>query len=368
LPSVLGDTPLAKKIIQGTAGHNPRALRYLRQSVREVLAADHRFKDHTELVVTGDLSTWGDDASVTASRTIAESIAADSGLRDPIIIYGNHDVWPAQPGSPKGFPLFTNVNMGDRRTTFRKTHFPTTNWPFRCASHPIPGTGRNLTLCSLNTILHGRIRNTLAQGDVTRDRFWEQPQGDDQLGQLGSHLQPADIGIVLTHHPVHDPMPMNQATVRWLRPAVLRNAIPHALSNANEVANALKGNGLPKHLVHVVLSGHTHQVFPFLGDSAQTNPHTPLEISQLQLTAGTASQIRYPKPPGHARPAPPSGTRAVEGHSWQLLHFYWMNSTPPKLGIERMVYERSNDAGPFRPAASGNDPAATADFFELPIL
>jgi hypothetical protein len=126
----------------------------------------------------------------------------------------------------------------------------------------------------------------------------------------------------------------------------------HILSNATDVAAALAG---PPQRAHAVLSGHTHETFPEVGKSTGTAPqprHAPLTANQVQLTAGTASQLQY-----GADPKP---------HTWQCLRFS-CDQAASRLKVERIVFERQNNLPGFSPVADSNDPQAVADVWELRI-
>ena len=346
--------PIVKKLATGTAGHNPAAWRELRTSIVNHVRTNPPWRD-TRLVVTGDLSTWGDDDSILKARKLAEKIANDAGLQEPIFIYGNHDVWPGRPGVLGGFPLFASAaDLDVRRSALRQQHFAGVPWP----RHPLvqvglPG-GRNLVVFAVSTIEHQTLQNAIASGRVSADRFWERAPGTDQLTALVGACGATDVGIVLTHHPVHGDgwwAAVNRAAAGPL-PPVQGLPAAHILSNAPDVGATLAG---PPQRAHAVLSGHTHETFPSVGQStgaAPQPPHPPLTGNQVQLTAGTASQLQFgpqPKP-----------------HTWQCLRFY-CDQAATRLKIERIVFERQNNLPGFLPVADSNDPQAVADTWELTI-
>ena len=360
-----------KFFMKGLAGHDkPKAWIELERSIPLALKNDDDFEDRTHIVVTGDLSTWGDDDSLRGARNFVTKIARESGLPDPFFIYGNHDVWPGEAGKRAGFPLFAQKNLGTHRTAFRDTHFRD-GWPREFRRLDIPPSGQSVVISSLNTIRHERLHNSIAQGIVRADRYWELRTGN-QLAELRARHKEGDIGILLTHHPIHEPKSAGllfNVALSALRPVHLQF---HELANAGAVAGALsRPETDPKtNLIHVVLSGHTHELFPDVGDSEVTRPHRPLEQTQLQLTVGTASQERFRKsqasgsaPDDEDPPDVPPG----KGHMWQLLRFYREEGDPPLLIIERIVFERSKHQGPFRPRLAGRNPDTVSDFFELPL-
>jgi hypothetical protein len=347
------DAPVVKKLASGTAGHAPAAWRELRASIVEHVTMNPAWPK-THLVVTGDLSTWGDDDSIIKARRLAEGIAQRAGLPEPIFIYGNHDVWPGRPGVLAGFPLFASgPDLDVRRSALRQQHFAGVPWP----RHPLvqvglPG-GRQLVVFALSTIEHGAFANAIASGQVRSDRFWERAPGIDQLLTLPGICGPNDVGIVLTHHPVHDDgwwAAVHRAVAAGAR-SVQGLPAAHILGNATDVAATLAG---PPQRAHAVLSGHTHETFPEVGDSTGAGPqprHAPLSTNQVQLTAGTASQLQY-----GAQPKP---------YTWQCLRFYH-DRAATRLKIERIVFEKQNNLPGFFPVSSDpNDPQAVADVWEL---
>jgi len=348
-----GGVPYVRDLAKGFSGHSPAAWRELRTSIVDHVTQDRRWPA-THLVVSGDLSTWGDDLSILQGLNFARKIAADAGLPDPIVIYGNHDVWPGYPGVPVGFPLFATQNLGQRRTAMRAQHFRGVTWP----RHPLvraalPNGGGELVVFALNTIEHQRFVNTFASGQVRQDRYWQATPGPDQLAALAGLCGPKDIGVVLTHHPVHDDGKWT-AINRTLQPR-MPAGFPalHQLTNASVVATALAGS--PQR-AHLLLSGHTHETAPKIGDSNATRPspqHAPLGPNQVQLTAGTATQAQFgpsPKP-----------------QAWQCVRFY-CDQRATCLRIERIVFVRTNNLPGFSPAsADPNDPQAVADVWELTI-
>ena len=243
------------------------------------------------------------------------------------------------------FSFTAGVNLDARRTALRQRFFPGMRWPRHpLVTVPLP-TGRNLVVFALDTIEHHQWRNFLAAGYVRADRFWEQPPGADQLAALVGACGPRDVGVALTHHPVHDDG--HPAAGPQLFTAA------HVLNNAAVVATALGG---PPQRAHAVLSGHTHDTFPKVGASTGGPPapaHGPLGANQLQLIAGTASQNQLGP--------------IVKPHVWQVLHFS-CDPRGTRLKIERIVFARRNDLPGFAPISSDpNDPQAVADVWELDI-
>ncbi len=346
-----GGIPIVRDLVKGFSGHHSAAWTELRTSIVDHVTKDKTWPE-THLIVTGDLSTWGDAVSIRMSLALADRIVRDAGLPPPVVMYGNHDVWPASPGTPAGFPLFALQNLDQHRTAMRAQFFPGANWPRHplvTARTPLP-SGGHLVVFDLNTIEHHRWINSFATGNVQPDRYWQAPPGPDQLAALAGICGPKDVGIVLTHHPVHDDGKWTQINTIF---QPLMGFAAHQLTNAGSVATAL--GGTPQR-AHVVLSGHTHETAPKVGDSTGAAPapaHSPLSGNHVQLTAGTATQQQFgpgPKP-----------------QAWQSLRFY-SNDTATRLRVERIVFTRTNNLPGFSPARTDpTDPRAVADVWELTI-
>jgi predicted MPP superfamily phosphohydrolase len=334
-----GPLNVRNEIAKRTAGHDPTAWQELRHSIPQEIARESWPKDY--LVVTGDFSTSGDDQSIDQSINLATAIAGDANIQNVALIYGNHDVWLGHPG---GFPLgHPGPNLDLRRSRLHLTQFPGA-WPKVTQIARLPNGG-SVALVGANTIEHGRLVNALAMGKVDRDRYWEQAPGADQLPAIAAVCrQPLEVVVALTHHPVHDPRPWT-----LLRPVI--PITPHALGNAASLAQALVGTA-PR----VVLSGHTHETVPDFGASTGSTPipqHGPLGANQLQLTAGTASQMQF-GPLSNRKP-----------HVWQMIQLY---ATDTQLRVERIVFARWPGEDKFEAVASDdNDPDSIVDVWEFTL-
>lgn len=293
--------------------HDPQAIGWLKSSLAEEV--ENAFAGQTRVVVTGDLSGRGGEESVGGAVSMVRKINRALALPPALVIYGNHDVWFPAEGS-LGFPALSAAHeLNTGRSELRRRYFPGP-WP-QIDLLRIPAKNeRELRIHGLDTVLHDPVWNTLAQGLVQNDRYWDEHPGPDQLVTLKNELRPQDINIVLTHHPVHDPA---------------LNPLSGFLGNADEVARAFRGSrGEP--LVQLVLSGHTHSTFPeSLPQRVDSDhAHEPLGPNQAQLTAGTTLQTSL----------------ALEGarpQSWQRLTLGLENDD---LVVERVVFNREG-AGPF---------------------
>jgi hypothetical protein len=108
-----------------------------------------------------------------------------------------------------------------------------------------------------------------------------------------------------------------------------------AMRNDYEVATALdtrSQNGAYP-LVHLVLSGHTHSLYPAHA-ALPLEPclcaHAPLQSNQVQLVVGSLMQLdRYNKRNGWP-------------HQCQILRFYFSDSRPSILAVERLLAARQS--------------------------
>jgi hypothetical protein len=199
-----------------------------------------------------------------------------------------------------------------------------------------------IELFSLNTIVHEQWDNTFARGRVSEDRYWETVNQVDQLPELEKRCANVQLRIVLTHHPVCDPTP------KFGVGCVLANRKDVALNLSKKDANGCR-------IATIVLSGHTHQLFPRHGTLPTKLPsggqqHSPLADGQVQLTVGTLSQ-RGPQRAAQAA-SPSGGTQ-----TWQLLRF-WDEGIARQLVLERIVYIRPRGIGPFAPLADNQGHSA----------
>lgn len=307
--------PAANLIKGSLAGHDPAALAYFRVSAQEALAADDWEENH--LVVTGDLTTWGDAPTLAFALQAWRDEATTLGVQGPHVIYGNHDVWLDD------FPLFVPAQALDQHRTALHT-VP----PFQCVS-PVNhhnATAAPASLWSLNTVLHDPINNALALGEVREHAYWEQLPGAHQLAALG-RAGPGAVRVVLTHHPVAG---AHSHLLPWM--GLVDGPVVAAALDQPQMAGRWP-------LASVVLSGHTHTVFPKPGALEQTYggatrpPPQPLVGRQVQLTAGTFSQLE-----SNTR-FPPEPIRAEKRHSWQLLGL-WLDEGDRNLVVERDVFVR----------------------------
>jgi len=321
--------PAYDLIRDGTAPHDQGApSRFIDYLVSD-LASDPSWRGlPTWLVDTGDLTTWGDDDSLDQGRDFIRR--AQSALAIPpdsvVSLYGNHDAWP------QNLPFFQRQAATDaQRHKLRASYYPSP-----CPSQPliarVPGSNSEVQLYWVNTVLHKRVRNSFVYGLVREDPGTIS-YGDqlDRLATLidqyqGSHGAP-NLRILATHHPIHYPPPEPTIGMRvW---------------NSRDVATRLNSAsplGTAPPLIHVLLSGHVHLMFPEYGRLPTTVGncgHGYLGKKQCQLVVGSLMQ------------EDPTGKRGLWTHQFQVLRFYHSRIVPTKWRMERWLVARSNGLGPF---------------------
>lgn len=279
----------------------------------------------TWLVDTGDLSSVGDNASVEKQKAWVDRIAKMMGATKTIRLYGNHDAWPEK------FPLIASAKeISDHRVLFRNTHFPQ-SWPLNPETIALGSTGNFIDLYSLNSVIHDHSLNVRARGQIGVDRHWGGSGVKDQLLELRRLVAARGkaFRILLSHHPIHYPPPVPRLIM--------------SLSDARSVATELINTGAEP-LAHLVLSGHTHGLFPKHGAlprNAGTPHHPPLGQHQLQLIVGSLSKAVRGVPP-------PAYDVNTEPHQCQVLRFFEVPDHPNSIELRRAVIGRNNGTGPFR--------------------
>jgi len=283
----------------------------------------------TWLIDTGDVTTLGDVKSLRLGHQWLEKFREAAGGPGHRWMYGNHDAWPGD------FPLFASLGSIDEHRNVLRSRWYKDRLPEDPLSVDIPGRidGAQIQLWTLNSVVHARDYNTLALGRIQEDRFWEDPSGSRDPGNAVPELArkierrsgaARDFRILASHHPVHYPE----------KPAAIM-----FMTNANEVARDLlrPGNSMHSPLAHLVLSGHTHELFPAVGHLPKTGSmcnHDPLSPNQCQLIAGSLSQRR----------APATGYP----QQCQLLRFYYSEAAPDEVIMERLIAARANGLGDYK--------------------
>ena len=312
------------------ASHNRFAVKAFNKFIPKITVNDPSWKGSpTWLLDTGDLTTFGDASSLELGQVWLQKFHDGAGKPPQRLLYGNHDAWPGD------FPLLAAVGLAERhRDTLRRNWYPG-RLPEEPLTVDIPGRtdGAQIQLWTLNSVLHDRAYNTLALGRLQDDRFWEDPSGNydpkNAVHALARSMEmrkekSPNFRILASHHPVH--YPGKPRTTMFM-------------TNAEEVARELAGSAKPPHFprAHLVLSGHTHELFPALGQlprKASACSHAPMPPSQCQLIAGSLCQHRIPL----------SGYP----HHCQVLRFYYDEAQPQQLIMERLIAARANRVGDYK--------------------
>jgi hypothetical protein len=338
---------------QGIAGADTAALRAFARYLREDLSVDPVWKQRpTWLVDTGDGTTFGDPASLAEWLKVwsARFLQAMAPNAQQVVLYGNHDAWPGT------FPLLAPFKMATQRDDLRRTRFKG-SWPLPPLTADIPGSnGLRVELYVANTVDHRALQNAAALGVAAPDRWWEDeppmagPTPADDIRRLV--LDAPDQGhgsrfrILATHYPVRDPESARQFF--------------EVLSNRAEFGRGLAGRpGGHQPLVHVLLSGHRHQVFPASGalpaDLADAD-HSPLPRGVCQMQSASLSQLQANDTLPASESAQPSLLSGASIYPFQctLLRLYKIADAPLKLLVERRLVVR-DFAGDFFVLRSADD-------------
>lgn len=310
---------LAHYVSEGTAPHDPLAVPLFKDFLSE-LTADQTWKNcETWLIDTGDLTSLGDQKSLDTGQAHLNEFR--KVCPKSATIHGNHDGWPGTfPLFAKPFPLKT------QRTELAKRTYAigTPSCPLKLA---IPHAGGEVQLYLTDSVIIDRWKNTWALGEVPEAQLTALETLIDGNYRATRH----DFRILAVHHPVHYPPP------RPSREMVMNND-----TRVGTFLDTARPAGTYP-LAHLVLSGHTHALFPALGQlPVQTTlcNHTPLGIQQCQLVAGTLMQLdRY-------------GKRGAWPHQCEVLRLYYSESKPRVLFMERLLAARQSGAA-YRGAGIG---------------
>lgn len=322
---------------KGMAGHDPRAPRAFRTLLKRIRnGGPDGFAGPTCIVDTGDLTTFGDDKSLADGQKMLHEFA--SLVEGLVSIHGNHDAWPTD------FPGYaTAQEVAQHRQNLRDAHFTDVH-PSAPKTWPAP-SGPEVHLYCCNSILHNRAKNSLALGEIHEDQYWrsgrKKPLPLKQLEQLDALVakhtsNKPTLRILLTHHPLHFP-----SVKPW-----------DSLSNGPAVAAYTVQNRL---LAHLILSGHTHELFPALG-GLHANPslcvHPPLGKEQAQFVIGALMQDRPKRDKGDFKPGD------VPPHQAQVLRIHW-SVMDRCFVVERIVFAKYPHETGYEPRAKSPGLPAT---------
>jgi hypothetical protein len=298
-------------IEDGTAPHDPTAIGLFSEFLKELISMDPTWSAcKTWLVDTGDLTSLGDPQSLAlGSRFLAE---LGKLCPDLASIYGNHDAWPGKfPGRA------AKADVASQQKLLSKLKYNVDS-PKLALEANVPNGGV-VHLYVLDSISHNRWRNLRAIGEVSDQQLTELATLVDQNYRPDQR----QFRVLALHHPIHYPPP--------------RPSLQMSLRNDRRVASVLDTpsptGAYP--LAHLVLSGHTHVLYPQHGTlpsqpSLCLHPH--LGDEQCQLVVGSLMQLdKYER-------------RGSWPHQCEILRLYYSPTNDSVLLIERLVAARQ--AGP----------------------
>lgn len=295
-------------IEDGVAPHDRRAVGLFKEFLVEITVKDpHWSQCKTWLVDTGDLTSLGDKDSLNLGRKFLNDLA--KVCPDLLSVYGNHDAWP---GKLPASAARSEIAAQQKTLTTLKYNIANAGLAFQT---PIPNGSGEVQLYFVDSIIHDRWRNLWALGEVS------DPQLKELLALVDKNYQPGrnDFRILAVHHPVHYPPP--------------RPRFQMSMQNDRAVATTLDTPSAKKAypLAHLVLSGHTHFLYPEHG-ALPSQPslclHPGLGNDQCQFVVGTLMQLdKYNKRGGFP-------------HQCEVLRLYYSESDPSVLLLERLLAAR----------------------------
>ena len=306
-----------------SAPHDPAALRKFREFMHELNSHRSAWTGVTTwLIDTGDLTVYGDRDSLTEGWTWHRNAGIRASSGTSLALHGNHDAWPGD------FPLFAKDSAIQAQRRRLRSVYPTLpSQPLRVII-PGAGDGAVIELWALNSVACDRMLNAWAYGVL---------KNDDPPGPPGSAIHEMakrirqrgkvrTFRILATHHPIHYPPP--------------EPALTMTLANSEGVAADISSpdySDVGSPLAHLVISGHTHEVYPPFGSLPIKSDHTthpPLARGTCQLIGGTLSQQDF------------DGKRWP--HQFELLRFYFDRERQSELILERVIVGREEGIGNFR--------------------
>lgn len=299
-------------IRDGIAGHLPQARRAFASFLSEITTEDAQFQGlPTWLVQTGDLTTYGDAASIQLGLSFLNRLRHQTGV-EVVSIHGNHDAWP------RTLPICATSEIPQHETELH-TFFPD-DWPRPPLIARLPDHSGEVQLYGLNTVNPVAWANTWARGAIPREKLKALAQLVRAHAKQGEH----QLCILVSHHPIRYPDP--------------RPTYQMVLQNQNRACTFLKkgyGKGGPP-LAHLILSGHTHQLSPpmfTLPATMRAYDQLPLGDEQGQLVVGSLSQLD------------PERKHGDLAHQCQILRFYYDSSEPGIVLMQRLPVARRSGQG-----------------------
>lgn len=348
---------------EGTLAHDETAEARFEEALRDLRAFDDAWfggtgtqAPQTWLVDTGDLSTYGDHASIQAGWHKLQRWRAALGNCPMRVLYGNHDAWPGTlPGLAGG---------GWRRQAelqrSRLAEYP--EWWQERWLNPlcvdIPDTDHQIELYALNSISFDVHNNLRAIGTISQEAL----QRLALAIQHEKRRRPSSKSyrILATHHPVAFPYDPDMTSVPWL-PLI---KTMH-LAGADTITAFLKHDtaaDIPPDLtpyIHLFLAGHTHASFPGtpLPRTVKEAYHGPLGERQMQCVVGPlmlvrdrqrVAQGRLPQIIDTANPAFPQSKIYDANQQCEILRFFYRPDSGDGLYLRRSVLARMPNEGEYR--------------------
>ena len=256
---------------QGMDPHDPSAKSAIEEFLKKVTSPSNGWVGPTWLLDTGDLTTFGDEDSLAVGRRLLSRLGRY--CTRTLSLHGNHDAWP------QDFPIASRPTIETHRQHLRTSHYPE-EWPETPQSFDPPRSPIRIELYALNSVEHYPELNIPALGRVRHDRYWELTPPSPAAGHSLSRLQeqvPNSTGKTLRLLAIHHPIAKVDF---WPH---------HSLLNRKEVSGRIEN----PNAFQVVLSGHTHALFPRHGRlqaSLTSGLHHPLGPNQVQLVVGSMMQ------------------------------------------------------------------------------
>lgn len=273
---------------EGTQGHYRKAavpfLRFLcdwRKDDQRWYGEPGGDSAQTWLVDTGDLTTFGDEESLTAGQNYLDDLRSVLGGCDYRTLYGNHDAWPeTHPIHAITGHTWSEISA-QRKKIAGRPEWNSDHWLTHPLSVKIPGTGAHIELFAFDTVYWGAAINTLALGSIsTEDLETLRSRLRDQWNKSKTK----NFRILALHHPLAFPYIYKESHSLYILPS-------RTLSRAKKWIRELRNDrddpcGLGP-LAHLFLSGHTHIAYPAgkLPDGIMGNQGL-LSSAQLQLVGG----------------------------------------------------------------------------------
>lgn len=300
---------IAEDIEDGLLPHDPLAVVLFKDFADRITNQDPKWsKCRTWLLDTGDLTCLGDEESFDLGQAYLDQLTAICSER--ALLYGNHDAWPGK------LPLWVAKRTLQKQASKLTKRKYTVGTAGLALEADIPKGGGRVQLFFLDSIVHDRWHNWRALGKVGT------PQMDALKALVDKDYQQGrcDFRILAVHHPVHFPK---------------RPRLRMSMSDDADVAKVLgerSDNGAYP-LAHLVLSGHTHFLFPKHGElplQPSSCMHPDLGSDQCQFVVGTLMQLdRFSKRPEYP-------------HQCEVLRLYYLERDPSVLMIERLLAARQS--------------------------